>query len=129
MLTVVEPLWVRTPPASYACIVMVRLDPVGTVIVPEATWLVTGMLNTSGTVRSGAATSSTTVATAVEERSARTRSAAVSGWRDPVGAVATHEPNATRVASATAARTAREGRGTRPLHPLDGSFTCPLRNL
>src|SRR5437867_6585329 len=50
---------------------MARLEPAGTVILPEATPLVTGMLNTSVVGMSGAATLTTTVATDVPETSAR----------------------------------------------------------
>ena len=64
-LTVAVPLWVSTAPASYARIVIVRLEPAGMVMVPLATPLATTMLNTSGVVMSDAVTSTTTVATAV----------------------------------------------------------------
>src|SRR6266849_4373011 len=71
MVIVIEPLWVSTPAASNARMVTVRLEPAGTVMVPRATPLTTGMLNTSAFGMSGAVTSTTTVATDVPETSAR----------------------------------------------------------
>ena len=64
-LTVAAPLWVSTPPASNARIVILRAVPAGIVMVPLATPSATTMLNTSGVEMSGAVTSTTTVATAV----------------------------------------------------------------
>src|SRR5438094_4699626 len=86
MFTVTDPWCVSTPPASKARIVMVRLEPDGMVTGPEATRSTTGMLNTSGVGMSAPVTSTTTVITAVAERSAWTRRLASTGRRpDPVG--------------------------------------------
>src|SRR5438128_8493790 len=86
MFAVTDPWCVSTPPASKARIVMVRLEPDGMVTGPEATRSTTGMLNTSGVGMSAPVTSTTTVITAVAERSAWTRRLASTGRRpDPVG--------------------------------------------
>ena len=68
--SVTDPACVSIPPASKARIVMVRWEPAGNVMAPAATPSVTGRLNTSGVGISGAATFTTTVATAVPETSA-----------------------------------------------------------
>src|SRR6266849_9910191 len=83
MVIVIEPLWVSTPAASNARMLTVRFEPAGTVTVPRATPLTTGMLNTSAVGMSGAVTSTTTVATDVLETSARMLSVA----SPPVGPI------------------------------------------
>src|SRR5881394_828772 len=70
ILTVVLPRCVSTELTSYAWIVIVRFDPAGIVIVPDATPLSTGILKTKGVVMSGAVTSTTTIAAVVPARSA-----------------------------------------------------------
>ena len=114
MSIVTAPLWVAIPPASNARRVMVRLEPEETVMAPVAWCCVTGMLKTRDGVMSAAATSTTTVATAVPDRSARTSSvaSATTRGRVPVGSVARHE-TATNAANDVAA-IRRAVCGTRP---------------
>src|SRR5439155_644828 len=65
---------------------MVRLEPAGRAIVPDATPAAMGMLNTRGVGMSGAVTSATKVATADADKSALSRSRASGGRRPiPVG--------------------------------------------
>src|SRR5213593_575376 len=85
---------------------MVRPEPARRVMVPDATLLAIGILNTTGVGMSGAVTSTTTVATAVPERSACTISVVWAGG-EPVGSCPTHEPRASMRTRATAPLPAR----------------------
>ena len=67
MATITDLRCVSTPPASKACIVIVRPEPAGRVIVPDATPLAMEMLNTRSVVMSGAVTSSTRLAVAAAD--------------------------------------------------------------
>src|SRR5213592_222428 len=88
MVRVIEPACVCTPLASKARIAIVRFEPAGTVMVPDATPLVTGMLKTRVVGISGALTSTTTAAIAVPETSARIATApsaprgSTTGWSE-----------------------------------------------
>ena len=85
---------------------MVRLEPAGTVIVPAAIPLATGMLNINGVGMSGAVNWTTTVATSVPETSALTRRIACSARPSgPVGSRSKHELSARMAPSAVAMRT------------------------
>src|SRR5438093_4921346 len=106
MSSVTDPLYVSTPPASKARMVTVRVAPAGTLMVPDATRPTTGMLNTSLVGMSGAATSTTTIAAAVADRSGRTNKLA-STPAEPVGSPGRHAPSATPVTSAVATRMRR----------------------
>ena len=97
MLTVTDPRCVSTPPASKACIVILRPEPAGSVIVPEATPLAMGILNTSNEVMSGAVTSTTRLATAAADTSALTTRVARSAGGS-VRSCGMHAPSASNAA-------------------------------
>ncbi len=99
IVAVVDPRCVSTPPASNACIVMVRFEPAGSVIVPDATPLAMGILNTSSVVMSGAVTSTTRLATVAADTSARTSSVTRSSGGS-VRSRGTHAPTASRASRA-----------------------------
>jgi hypothetical protein len=89
------------PPASKARILMVRFEPAGSAMVPDATPLTTGMLNTNGVSMSDAVTSTTTVTAAVADTLAvTTRVARPPGG--PVPSLAEHEASTIRDVRAAA---------------------------
>lgn len=85
------------PAASYAVTVMVRFEPVGTVIVPDAVLLWTFKLNVKEFARSGAVTVTTTVVIAVEVKDRYTWSCAEAA----LGAVDSREQAPSNMASVT----------------------------
>src|SRR6267143_1826756 len=89
---------------------MVRLEPATTLMVPAATALAVGMLNTSGVGMSGAVTSTTTVAISVPERFALTRSrASTARLSPPVGSGGRQALSARRDATAAVIRRRMQG--------------------
>src|SRR5438552_15479113 len=84
--------------------VIVRPEPARSVIAPDATPLTIGILNNGDVGRSGAVTSTTTVATEVPGRLARTRSGVSAPRAEPVGWVERHDPRPSRNRSAAALR-------------------------
>src|SRR2546428_13361738 len=104
---------------------MARLEPAGTVILPEATPLVTGMLNTSVVGMSGAATLITTVATDVPETSARmTRGAPPPSG----GSTAPPRPGVTTRGGAGGENAGVSVGGGLPPSP-SSALRCPARQL
>src|SRR2546428_4156802 len=71
---VTEPLCVSTPPASYARMAMVRLEPDGMVMVPDARPPAMGMLNVSAVGMSAPVTSATKVRSEEHTTALQTRS-------------------------------------------------------
>jgi hypothetical protein len=67
-----DPRWVKIPAASYARTSIVRPEPAGTVIVPDAVPFASVKLNTRGEAMSLALTSTTTVAIGVPATLAET---------------------------------------------------------
>src|SRR5260370_25745691 len=91
---------------------LLRLDPAGRTIVPDATPPATGILKINAVGMSGAVTSATRVATAAPDRSALSRSLASAGWRGPsVGSLWRHDsPSVDTRAAASHRRRVRSTR-------------------